>query len=72
MMKPLLVSFVNLSKLIALDNGCPKFVQHLGCVLNNRTRKSLNWLRPAQVLAGITLVALRIYIRRKISAIVLK
>jgi transposase, IS30 family len=49
-----------LPKSIPLDNVCPKFVQHVAYELNNRPRKSLNWLTPAQVLAGITHVALRV------------
>ena len=48
-----------LPKSIALDAVCPKFVQNIAYEMNNRPRKSLNWLTPAQVLAGITRVALR-------------
>jgi IS30 family transposase len=48
-----------LPKSIPLDRVCHKFVQHAAYELNNRPRKSLNWMTPAQVLAGITHVALR-------------
>ncbi len=48
-----------LPKSIPLDGVCPKFVQSIALELNNRPRKSLNWLTPAQVLAGISHVALR-------------
>jgi IS30 family transposase len=48
-----------LPKSIPLDAVCPKFVQNIAYEMNNRPRKSLQWRTPAQVLAGITHVALR-------------
>ena len=45
-------------KCVPLDTVCPKYVEDFVIELNNRPRKSLNWLTPAQVLAKTNLVAL--------------
>ena len=42
-----------------LDNLSMYLAQKVADKLNNRPRKTLNWLTPAQVLAGVTHVALR-------------
>ena len=42
-----------------LDNLSSYLAQKVADKLNNRPRKTLNWLTPAQVLAGVTHVALR-------------
>jgi transposase, IS30 family len=42
-----------------LDNVSKYLTDKVAQQLNNRPRKTLNWLTPAQVLAGITRVALR-------------
>jgi IS30 family transposase len=48
-----------LPKSIALDKVCRRFVQNIAYEMNNRPRKSLNWLTPAQALAGVSHVALQ-------------
>ena len=45
-------------KCVPLDTVSSKYVADFVKELNNRPRKSLNWLTPAQVLAKINLVAL--------------
>jgi transposase, IS30 family len=42
-----------------LDNVSKYLTDKVAQILNNRPRKTLNWLTPAQVLAGLTRVALR-------------
>lgn len=46
-------------KYLELISVCPKYVQNVADKLNHRPRKSLNWLTPAQVMAGFSRVALQ-------------